>query len=386
MKAPAMATRQRVVFVTTLFGRGATGPDTYVRYLWEAFANDEQIEFHLVAPEFSGTNPRWHPAGRGTGSLDLYRRLGQTALRVAAELGAPGERVILHVNNSNLHASLLNYAGPLWGQVNDYENADLWRRALETIRRAGWRRFFALARRRQLERRFLARQDLSLCNSNFTRQKVLAEYHPPHPGRVITVHKAVDASFFARPAALGEDPLGRPRAARRLVFMGSDIVRKGLDTLLQAVGRLPENFDWHLAIIGASPAEASAAFPNFPSFPESRILFAGAMDKEQLRRVLWHSHVFVLPSRAEAFGVALLEALAAGLPVVASQVGGIPEIVCDPAAGLLVPPGDPVALAEALAKIQPWSAGPPPPVGKILESFSTQTMITRLRQLYLSAA
>jgi len=376
----------RIVFVTPVFGPGVTGPETYAHYLWEGFANDPDIEFHLVAPEFTAANPRWHAAGRGAGSLDLYRCLAETALRVADELGSSRNPVLLHVNNSNLHQSLLNYAGPLWGQVNDYENADLWRRGWETIQRAGWRRFFALARRRWLERRFLTRQDLSLCNSDFTRTKILSEYHPPHPERIITLRKAIELKYFERPAGLNEDPLKRSALARKFVFVGRDFVRKGLDTLLQAVGGFPKNFDWHLAIIGVTREEFVRAFPNIPTLPESRILFAGTMDKEQLRRVLWTSDIFVLPSRAEALGVALLEALGAGLPVVATKIGGIPEIIQNSAAGLLVPPGDSAALAEALINIRPWSAGPPLEAKKILHAFSTEAMISRLRQLYLQIA
>jgi glycosyltransferase involved in cell wall biosynthesis len=375
----------RVVFATTVFGHGSNGPETYARYLWEAFGEDPEIEFHLVAPEFPGAHPRWHPSGRGVNSLDLYRRVAQTALQTARSVGAAGAKTLLHVNNSNLHSSLLAYAGPLWGQVNDYENADWWRRAGETIRRAGWRRFMALGRRRWLESRLLMRQDLSLCNSEFTRQKILAEYRILHPERVITLHKAVDLDYFRRPAQRPDDPLRRPASARRFVFVGSDIIRKGLDVLLQAVAMLPADFDWHLAVVGATRAEVAAAFPALPlaSF-DARVGFAGTREKEELRRILWGSDVFVLPSRAEAFGVALLEALAAGLPVVAANVGGIPEIVQNPAAGILVAPDDPAALAQALRETQPWPPGPPPPaVRKILEYFSTRAMIARLRELYL---
>jgi len=382
---PTGAAWPKIGIVTPVFGAGATGPETYARYLWENFRDDPQIEFHLVAPELSGEHPRWHASGRGTSSLDLYRRIATTALRTARELGAPDQRILLHVNNPHLHASLLGYEGPLWGQVNDYENADLWRRAGETIRRAGLRRFASLWRRRVLEKKFVARQDLSLCNSAYTREKILAEYHPSHPERVITVPKAVDVALFTRPAALSADPMSRPTGSRRFVYVGSDIVRKGLDVLLRAVASLPADLDWHLTVVGATRGQCEQAFPDLRAqCSNPRILFAGKLEKEPLRQTLWHSHVFVLPSRAEALGVALLEALAAGLPVVATQVGGIPEIVSDPAAGILVSPDDPAALAAALARIKPWPDGTlPPAVEKILVFYSTQTMIARLRALYL---
>jgi len=376
---------RHVVLVTPVFGAGETGPETYARYLWENFHDDPQIEFHVVAPVLPGTHPRWHASGCGSGSLDLYRRNAFTALQVARQLGGRQNRVLLHVNNSHLHSSLLHYEGPLWGQINDYENADLWRRAGETIRRAGWRRFAALWHRRHLERKFIQRQELSLCNSVFTRGKILTEYRPNHPERVITLPKAVDVAFFTRPASMPPDPLDRSPAARRLVYVGSDIVRKGLDVLLQAVAKLAPGVDWHLTVVGATREQCEKAFPGILTRNLAiRVLFAGKLGKEQLRRVLWHSQIFVLPSRAEALGVALLEALAAGLPVVATRVGGIPEIVTDSAAGLLVPPDNSAALSHALMQIEPWLEGVAPTiVAKILESYSTRTMIARLRMLYL---
>jgi glycosyltransferase involved in cell wall biosynthesis len=247
------------------------------------------------------------------------------------------------------------------------------------------RRFAALWRRRHLEKKFVARQEFSLCNSIFTREKILAEYRPGHPERVITLPKAVDVGFFTRPAALWVDPLNRPVVSRRFVYVGSDIVRKGLDVLLRGVEGLPADLDWHLTVVGATREQCESAFPGLRAqCGDPRVLFVGKLEKELLRQVLWHSHVFVLPSRAEALGVALLEALAAGLPVVATQVGGIPEIISSPAAGLLVSADDPAALAGALRQIEPWPQGVlPPAVEKILVSYSTQAMIARLRALYL---
>ncbi len=374
-----------IVFVTPAFGSDATGPETYARYLWDAFGEDKQLEFHLVAPAFSGRHPHWHASGPGSGSLDLYRRLAQTALKVADDLKAAGKRVILHVNNSHLHGSLLGYPGTLWGQVNDYENADCWRRAGQTVRQAGWRRLGALIRRRWLERQLIARQDLSLCNSHYTREKILSAYQSPKPERIITLHKAVNLDFFTRPAILPPDPLARPSMTRKFVFVGSDIVRKGLDTLLAAVKALPVDLCWHLTVVGATHAKVVAAFGNQVGVEDPRICYAGALDKDRLRSVLWNSDIFVLPSRAEALGVVLLEALTAGLPVVATRVGGIPEIVSQPAAGILVPADDAKALANALGNVKPWANGRPKEVEAILTSFTTRVMLTRLRELYQAA-
>lgn len=84
-----------------------------------------------------------------------------------------------------------------------------------------------------------------------------------------------------------------------------------------------------------------------------RLGLAGAVDlageREDVAEILAASHVFVLSSRSEASPISVLEAMAAGLPVVASRVGGLPELVVDGETGLLVSPGDPEELATALA-------------------------------------
>lgn len=76
--------------------------------------------------------------------------------------------------------------------------------------------------------------------------------------------------------------------------------------------------------------------------------FAGRLDPAATRGVLHASSVFVLPSRSEGLPLALLEAMAAGLPAVASAVGGVPAALGDPPAGRVVEPDDPGALAAAL--------------------------------------
>jgi len=122
---------------------------------------------------------------------------------------------------------------------------------------------------------------------------------------------------------------------------------------------------------------------------EERVRFVGRLGRDEVARLLWHSDVAVLPSRREALGVAALEAMAAGLPVVASRTGGIPEVVEDEVCGLLCAPGDLEDLALKLSRVlvsrslrDELAAGG---LRKI-EEFSTERMVSEVREVYLSLA
>ncbi|MDT8345790.1 MAG: glycosyltransferase, partial [Thermohalobaculum sp.] len=78
---------------------------------------------------------------------------------------------------------------------------------------------------------------------------------------------------------------------------------------------------------------------------------AGAVPEVEVRRRLERAHVFALASHAEPLGVAIMEAMALGCPVVATAAGGVPELVANGTEGLLVPPGNPAALARAIKTI-----------------------------------
>jgi glycosyltransferase involved in cell wall biosynthesis len=81
------------------------------------------------------------------------------------------------------------------------------------------------------------------------------------------------------------------------------------------------------------------------------VRFLGSKGRDEIRRLLGDCTIFVLPSRSEPFGMAVTEALACQKTVVASAVGGIPEIIEDGRSGLLVEPDDPNALADALLRV-----------------------------------
>ena len=79
--------------------------------------------------------------------------------------------------------------------------------------------------------------------------------------------------------------------------------------------------------------------------------FHGLLGREALARLYATASIFALPTRREAFGLSFVEAMAFGLPAIGSRIEAIPEIIADGETGLLVPPGDPAALAEAISTL-----------------------------------
>jgi glycosyltransferase involved in cell wall biosynthesis len=123
-----------------------------------------------------------------------------------------------------------------------------------------------------------------------------------------------------------------------LVFSGRLVPQKDLPTLLAAVERVPE-----ATLLVAGDGEERGLV-------DGRARALGARPREQVLELLRAADLAVLSSRWENFPHALVEALAVGTPVVATAVGGVPEIVHDGENGLLVPPGDPEALAAAIRR------------------------------------
>ena len=122
---------------------------------------------------------------------------------------------------------------------------------------------------------------------------------------------------------------------------------KGLQYLIEAIHLLRER-QIHLEIAGTGPEESSLRDTARRLGLAGRVRFLGWVDPSI---VLPRWHVFSLPSLEEAFGIAALEAMAAGLPVIASDVGGLPELVTDGETGFLIPPKSPALLASRIEQL-----------------------------------
>ena len=138
----------------------------------------------------------------------------------------------------------------------------------------------------------------------------------------------------------------------RVLFLGNLGRRKGVSELLQAVATLPQSV--HLVLAGGDedPGATAAAKAQATDLGiDTRVRLAGTVTGPDKTELMRGSDLFALPSYAEGLPMALLEAMAAGLPVVTTPVGGIPSLIRDGDNGLLVPAGSPDALAQALRRL-----------------------------------
>jgi glycosyltransferase involved in cell wall biosynthesis len=120
-----------------------------------------------------------------------------------------------------------------------------------------------------------------------------------------------------------------------------------LQQLVRALSSLPARA-WRLVVVGSGPDEAAARATAARYGISERVSFLGRRSSNDVERIIGASDLLVLPSSVEGLPYVILEAMACGKPVVASDVYGIPEAVIDGETGLLVPPGDDAALARAL--------------------------------------
>lgn len=207
---------------------------------------------------------------------------------------------------------------------------------------------------------FLARLEASnarralriLVPSRYSAAVVSREYGvPPHVLSVVP--EPMDLAPWDR---LHHAEIPKP-SAPSILSVARQYARKDTATLLRALPRVRESVPGaRLRVIGGGPElerlRSLARSLDLVGAPDGPVRFEGAVpDDELVRRAYFEAHVFCLPSLQEGFGLAFVEAMAAGLPVVAARAGAVPELVTHGETGLLVPPGDPGALAGALVRV-----------------------------------
>ncbi len=174
----------------------------------------------------------------------------------------------------------------------------------------------------------------------------LKQAYPRHAGRFVFVPNGVAEEFYAVEAA--ERPLPPPL---RLLFVGNLTDSKGAGVLLEAMARLIGEGEWQLDFVGEGPEESTLRALVSRSGLGGRIHFAGVLPFSEMPRCMATHHVLVLPSMSEGRPNVVLEAMAASMAVVGSDIAGIRELVSDGVNGWLTVRGDPASLADILGRL-----------------------------------
>ncbi len=342
-----------IVVVTQQVGRIFSGPGLHARNLIHSLVQDgHQVtviappsqrpagnlpyEFVPVPePAFARTQARWI-------SLSYSFGLALKNLEAARQVD------LVHFTDAREALFTRTRAG-LVGNVNDTYAAELFSPGYYRRHYTDWlQRWAYYVVTRRLEGLVYHRLDAILANSRFTAQMIQAAYRLPAE-KVFVCYKSVDAAYWRREMAARSGK--RAAGPKRVLFVGTNMQRKGLPTLIKAAPQVARALPGvQFLVVGEDKAIPAMRKLCCEEGVEGNFQFLGWKSQAELLELYAGADVFVLPSLTEALGVALLEAMAAGLPVIGSDAGGIPEIITDGVNGLLVPPDNPARLADALVR------------------------------------
>lgn len=174
-------------------------------------------------------------------------------------------------------------------------------------------------------------------------------------GRVQVLPNAIDlAAVQSAPRRDWRRELGLPATARLVGFAGRLVQVKGVDVLLRAAARLTAELpDVQWLVVGDGSERVALESLTDSLGLSAAVHFVGAVAREDIYSAIKGFDIAVMPSQPglEGFGLSALEAMACGVPLVASAVDALPEVVLDGETGILAPPGQPEALAIALRKL-----------------------------------
>jgi glycosyltransferase involved in cell wall biosynthesis len=309
-------------------------------------------------PEYLGDEPRrvvagWRRARRLSGyrqarrtflgdlrrdpTPNRLRRFGQACV-LAAEL--PGEVVRLYAHFLHTPSSVTRYAALMTGLPwsASAHAKDIWTTP-------DW----------ELREKLRAAEWVTTCTAS-GRDHLAAL--APSPARVALNYHGLDFDRFPAPAGLRPPhDGGAPARAVTLLSVGRAVEKKGYEDLLQALARLPESLHWRLVHVGGGERREALRARGARLGLDARIDWRGALPQDQVLALYRSADLFVLASRIAGDGDrdglpnVLMEAQSQGLACLSTRVSAIPELIEDGHTGVLTPPGEPAALAEALARL-----------------------------------
>jgi glycosyltransferase involved in cell wall biosynthesis len=211
--------------------------------------------------------------------------------------------------------------------------------------------FLMLPMLRFLERMYFAKCHHAIYVSEFIRRLYSKVYRMPQDWRI--VHNGVDTDMF-RPRPREECLRRFPQLQGKediVLFSGRMIALKGIDMAIRSFALIHQETDATMVFAGAGKMEPWREMLEQLGVPRDRYMFLGGVPYLDMPYLYSLATTFMLPSYSESFPMTVLEAMSCQLPVIATDVGGIPEMIDSNRNGLLVQPGNPKNLSAALLKV-----------------------------------
>jgi glycosyltransferase involved in cell wall biosynthesis len=202
-----------------------------------------------------------------------------------------------------------------------------------------------------MERIYFQRPTNTIFVSAFIKSFYERRYRAAYDSPII--HNGVDTSTF-RPRAGSECLQHFPQLHGReniILYSGRMIALKGLDTAIRAFAQVQKETKATMVFAGTGKTECWRRLLLAAGVPESSFIFLNPVPYQEMPYLYPLADLFILPSYSESFPMTVLEAMASGTPLVASDVGGIPEMVRNGTDGELVTPGDASALEQSMVRL-----------------------------------
>ena len=246
------------------------------------------------------------------------------------------------------------------------------------------RHYIDHALKRRLEKRFfMAGASRLIPVSNALKQAAIEQDHIS-PQKITVIENGVDMGLFeAAPPARLHETLGIAPTHPLILCVGRLEPIKGQQHLIQAMAtRLPGLENHHLILVGDGGNRASLEAQVRKAGLSENIHFLG--NRNDVPELMACCALLVIPSESEGLPFVLLEAMAAGLPVVATSVGQIPGVLGDHERGVLVPPRNPLALAQAMERLLKSDTSVRVHNARlhVAQNYSERTMLHRYAQVY----
>ena len=203
-----------------------------------------------------------------------------------------------------------------------------------------------------LEKRCIKYADKIVSVSKFTKKQIVDTYGTS-PEKIYVIYNGIELkeqTFTEEELEESRKQFGIPQKPVILFVGRVDDHRKGLDLLLKSLKIVLEKIDCILLVVGKGNQNEARTLATSLEIQDN-VFFTGFVNEINLKKCYQLCNVYVVPSRLEGFGLTILEAMAAGKPVVATNVGAIPEIITDKENGFLVEPNDIDSISNTICMI-----------------------------------